>query len=1076
MHERRIVTVFFCAIEESEQVPETRDGIESVLLRLREVIERHLGFVDKFLDRGVMALFGAPSAHEDDPLRAVRAGLAAQEIAGASLRIGINTGEVLWGELAGDRPTAIGDAVNVAQRLMSICPPGRVLVSRAVVEAARGLLRVRGIGPVLLKGRSQPVEAFEALGTAERIAPYRVPRAGSAPMLGRERELARLKELYASGRPAFVVVEGEAGMGKSRLLWEFRGGLVDLREPIVGLQGSCREGAILPREPFAEMIAVRAGVNRAGAAARQAILKCLGEDLERLSLDPIERENLSHLIALSVGVDVPDTRVKDIEPSRLLQETHFAWQAWLRAVTSTAPTLMVVEDLHWADEATLALLEFLARHFTRGRLLVLATIRRGGRPPTGFERMGLAPLGPAQARAICESVLEGPVTEPLAGYLQEKAGGNPYFLAEFARYLRCERLVVGPPFRLAAETTRLPGTLHGLLVSRLDRLAPSPRELLKGASAFGHTFWEGLLRDALEREVADDVRATLEEGLVVRMPDSAIPGDNQLAFQHALLRDAAYSLVTKKERARLHSRIAGLLERAGAEGGRRVRALAAGQWKLAGEAKRAADLWLKIAVEAEAEEVLEEAATAGRQARELAGSVPGGLIAARAFLRMGRVAEARAEIDPIRAAGPAGGDEKIRISLVEASALFFQGKYSDSLALLDREVPGDLKGGLFVEREILRARTLSMLGRFDEVLEAQRSALERSSRAGVEISGPDGRKMLAAFGRIASHILDRRGRQEEALDRVREALAMARAENDRRGVTEGLLYLASVERNFGRRSDAIGHLREALTAALRTGEQGFVRGVKYQLAICHAEAGEFQAARTLLEEALRISEERGDDHGIATAKLLMAEQVYAVTGPLERAETLLREAMETGTRESPPLARAAHEKLGPVLAEMGRVDEAEAAFASCLAEAKARGDAFSLGWSLLHRARLRLSRNRSAAREDAQAALAAWKETKAFPFNTGMTLSLLARLDALEGKGEDARAKIAEARRLVPQDGFFYAYLVVCEDCAAAWLACGEREKGLGLATQAARLAEEKGAKVPLARLCSLIERAAAEG
>ncbi|MBI3097935.1 MAG: adenylate/guanylate cyclase domain-containing protein [Planctomycetes bacterium] len=271
--ERRTVTVLFSdlqgftSLSEGSDPEEVRELIEALFTRLRAAIEAQGGTVDKFIGDAVMAVFGGEQAHEDDALRAVRAGLVMQsEIASFNqekslsleLRIGINSGEVVYGAIAGEKATVMGDAVNVAQRLEAACRPGGILISAAVERATRGSVRTTRLDEITLKGRQERVQPYEATGLLVTDRRYRRAGAEARPMIGRERELSRLRALFEARKPAFVLIEGEAGIGKSRLIWEFHQYLTGVEDGVSWNLGHCREMGPLPMDPWAEMLRKRA--------------------------------------------------------------------------------------------------------------------------------------------------------------------------------------------------------------------------------------------------------------------------------------------------------------------------------------------------------------------------------------------------------------------------------------------------------------------------------------------------------------------------------------------------------------------------------------------------------------------------------------------------------------------------------------------------------------------------------------------------------------------------------------------------------------------------------------------------
>ncbi len=573
--ERRILTVLFSDLSGftslSEQMdPEDVTEIIDALFRLlRGAIEAQGGTVDKFIGDAVMAVFGAPSAHADDPLRAVRAGLAMQAAVAAfnrerglslALRIGINTGEALWGSVAGDRPTAMGDAVNVAQRMESAARPGSVLVTRAVERATFRSIEYRFSADVLPKGRTEAVKTYEAVAVK---ASAEAPGGG---FFGREAELARLVERHASGKGVFVLIEGEGGIGKTRLAAEL---LAKAGASSWTATGRAPEGGKAPLGALADLVRHAAGAEPPAAW----LAKTLPADL-----DPADREIRAQLMALSIGAGAAGDRLAGLDPARAADETRNAWVDWLRA---RSPAALCLDDMEHADPALLALLASLPPRLAGTPVTILLTSRRGLETPAGFEKVELGPLEPEALSALAADALGRPAAAELCAFLRERTGGSPFYAAQLARWLDNEGFLEGEPARLGKRPEKLPDGLQALLVARLDTLDASPRDVVKTASVLGRSFWRGVLSELSGREASLDVAAAEREDVVEPRPASLLPGDAEYAFRQALLQEAAYSLLTKKDRSRLHGAAAAALS---SRAGRPAKSLAARQRDLEGQA------------------------------------------------------------------------------------------------------------------------------------------------------------------------------------------------------------------------------------------------------------------------------------------------------------------------------------------------------------------------------------------------------------------------------------------------------------------------------------------------------------
>ncbi|TPW17614.1 MAG: Large transcriptional regulator, partial [Elusimicrobia bacterium] len=327
------------------------------------------------------------------------------------------------------------------------------------------------------------------------------------------------------------------------------------------LTGRASEEARLPMGPLADAV-------RRWAGGAEAVPSRLAEHLRGSIADGIVAENASHLIALSMGLRIPDARVRELDPQRLQAESLAAWDSWLRSLGNA---LLCVEDLHWADPDSIHALERAATHAPPG-LSILATARPNAIIPAGFSAVPLHPVSLQAIGAIAARVLESPVSGELAAWIAARADGNPFVAEELARFLRAERLIHGDPARLASAPTRIPPGLQGLLVARLDALPAAAKDALKAASVVGSVFWPSVAGVPEE-----DIEEAARRGLVDEAAQTLLPGEREFLFRHALLREAALSLLPKRVRARRHAEAAARLEARAADVGRTALILAAAQ-------------------------------------------------------------------------------------------------------------------------------------------------------------------------------------------------------------------------------------------------------------------------------------------------------------------------------------------------------------------------------------------------------------------------------------------------------------------------------------------------------------------
>ena len=581
--ERRQVTVLFADLSGYTAVAERMDPeavklvVDRSLRRLGSEVEAFGGTVDKYIGDNVMALFGAPVAHEDDAERAVRAALGMQaamdEINESlpgdttfSLRVGVNTGEVIAGAV-GDRYTVTGDTVNVASRLQSAGSPGAVTVGERTVRATRDAVAYRELAPLTLKGKAEPVPAWEATGLT---APQTLRRAASleAPLMGRDRELDALEAAYervvGDGRAHMVTLMGEAGVGKSRLLREF-----ERRLPALEPQAAMRTGRSLPYGSgivywaLGEVIRAEAGIVDSDSSD-EAWSKLCGYVSDVLSEASGPSERSAAQIARSLGLDVPEALdlPGDQDPQRMREIFFSALRTVIEASAGRRPLILAFEDIHWADDGMLDAIEHLAK-WVRAPLLVVCLARDDlleRRPGWGGGRLGatqlfLEPLTSAQSRELVSALLgdHGPAHE-VVPLVAERSGGNPLFAEEMVRRLEEQG---------TAGIAALPDSVQAVLAARLDALDPFERRLVQQAAVVGRTFWEGSL-DALAKQegrpLGPALAALQEKDILAPEPESRLAGEQELAFKHVLIRDVAYGMLPKSVRWQKHVEVARFIE------------------------------------------------------------------------------------------------------------------------------------------------------------------------------------------------------------------------------------------------------------------------------------------------------------------------------------------------------------------------------------------------------------------------------------------------------------------------------------------------------------------------------------
>ena len=583
--ERRVATVLFAdlsgytAIAERLDPEDTKALIDRALGRLsREVIDRG-GHVDKYIGDNVMAVFGAPVAHEDDPERAVRAGLAMQEAMseinaeiGAraasrdlelALRVGINSGELMAGRV-GDRYTVTGDTVNVAARLQAAGQPGTVTVGPSTRRLTAAVIEYRDLEPLTLKGKSEPIPAWEAVGVVD-VTPRSRSRRSEAPLIGRDEELALLLSLFdrvaRESRPHLVTVFGQAGVGKSRLLGELASALRNRADPGDTLIGrSPPYGTAMTYSALGEIIRDRFGIPETEAPA--TVVEKLGTGIDRLKSaeQEIDTDRIAAQIARVLGIDSQAESTADVDPEQVRDRIFAAVRQLVSLVAENSPLVVAIEDIHWADEGMLDLIEHLAGS-DGGPVLILCLARDElleRRPSWGGGRrnattISLDPLSDDEAQKLVQTLLSGEEQgRELAEQVARRSGGNPLFAEEMVNRLREEG---------SDDVGELPDSVHAVLAARLDALEPEERRLMQAASVVGQSFGEQTVGELTGGgPVADSLAALVDKDLLSYSTTSRLAGEREFTFKHVLIRDVAYATLPRSVRAQKHFDVAQIIE------------------------------------------------------------------------------------------------------------------------------------------------------------------------------------------------------------------------------------------------------------------------------------------------------------------------------------------------------------------------------------------------------------------------------------------------------------------------------------------------------------------------------------
>jgi len=577
---RKLASIVFCDVTGSTALGEQLDP--EVLRRLitqyfdemRVVLTRHGGTVEKFIGDAVMAVFGVPVTHEDDALRAVRAAFemrslvadivtpGTNEPGALQVRIGVNTGDVIAGDASAGHGFVSGDAVNVAARLEQAAAPGQILIGESTYRLAAVFVDADPIPALDLKGKSQPVAAYELIGVrseASRTASSRTE------VIGRTQELSALlatfEEVVQERTPRWVTVTGAAGAGKSALIDTFRNSISARGRFLSGHCLSYGEGITF--WPVAEIVKQAAGITELDGSTEEA------QDRLRALVDGAADEELL-VSRLSTALGLADHAVGT-------QEIMWAVRSLLQHLASDEPTVIVIDDIHWAEPTLLDLVEYLAA-FIQGSPVMIVTVGREElleqRPQWIGESTSIAldALTPDNVRTLLGLLLGDDQLPPeIEQYVLGAGQGNPLYIQEILKMLLEEKLLERRDGRWRAEIKleeyRVPRTIQALLAARLERLPQEERAVVQHGSVIGTEFWFGAVTALTTEELRQEIGRSLHSLVrrdVLKPQLSELAGEDSFRFAQSLMRDAAYDALPKEHRAELHEKVAGWLrEQAG---------------------------------------------------------------------------------------------------------------------------------------------------------------------------------------------------------------------------------------------------------------------------------------------------------------------------------------------------------------------------------------------------------------------------------------------------------------------------------------------------------------------------------
>lgn len=899
---RKVVTILFADIVSSTALTEKLDPEDAreVAQKFYEMVEHAItrwyeGTVANLLGDAVLAVFGLPVSHEDDPERAVRAGLAirdAMPVLNAHLtaaygvelgvRVGINTGEVVAASGSTfDRDVLVSDAVTVAYRLQETVTAGMVVVGERTHRLAINAIEFRALPPMKVKGKAAALQVWEAV----KPLPERTEiRRATAPLVGRHAELGLLQHHYTRSRDGQVVqlvtVFGQPGVGKSRLLREFLAEVRDSTPPPLVLRGrNVAFGGQIGYHALLDILRSQADLldTDSPEMVRDKVAGWLREVL------PDHAELLDGLLLAVSTEDEPA-----IDPSLLRQRLFDAWRTLIGALAAQRPLILALEDLHWADDGVLDFVEMVSRSAEPMALLVLCLARPDlleRRPTWGGGRrnavgLDLTPLHPDETVQLVAALSSDALAPELRQMVAQRAEGNPLFAEELVRML----------MEGSTPGVAIPDTVQAVLSARIDRLAPNERKILQAASVVGRVFWPSAVAPIAglsDGEIADALENLIVKELILIRPRSTVAGEREYFFRHILNRDVAYGLLPKSARQRAHLEAARWFLTKFAGRPEEVVEVVAEHFRLGGDDVQAADYLRR----------------AGVKARRLYANAD----ALRLF------DEALAAAD--RAALPPGDRARIYRDRGEVHQLL--GNYGAALedfrtGLTEAQRAGDprLEGILENRIGLIHHRE----AQFDD------AAVHFTNAVALAREAHDDLTLGQSLVDLANIDWDRQVMRPDH-PALTEGLGFLRAGGDGSSLARALNLLAMSHLGEGHAAAAAAAAEEALSAARAAGDKSKEATSLSYLSRIHGFVGQYEDAIRLGREAIAIAEEIGDRRRKAYCLTFIGEPSVAI-GRWGEAIDLLEEDLLLVREFAKVLTPWPHMYLGVVLLHAGANDRA----------------------------------------------------------------------------------------------------------------------------------------------------------
>ncbi len=1068
LEQRKLVTILFCDIVASTALSEHLDPedvlemMDGALKAYSEAVSEFGGTVARLMGDGLLAFFGAPVGREDDAVRAVRCGLAITRatrlyaakveaqwgVTGFNVRVGLNTGPVALGEVGsenGSEWTAMGDAINLAARVQSAAPPGCVLIAHDTYVHVRGIFETRTLDPILFKGKSEVIQVY----VIEREKPrtFRVTTRGvegvETNMIGRETELKQLQAAFnwanEEHETQIVTLVGEPGVGKSRLLREFDVWLDERPEGILHFAGRATADMLkLPYALIRNIFAFRFEILESDSAAlardklQRGIAGFLGAD----------SAPKAHAIGNLIGFDFSSSPyLLGEDPQQLTQLGLFAITEFFGKVAGNKPVVIFLDDIHWADDKSLDLVNHIVRAKRELRLLVVCLSR-----PALFERriplwmdqqdfhtrIELRPLSQQDTRTLIMDILRKVefIPDDLCDLIVVNAEGNPFYVEEIIKMLLDDGVILKSEPEWLVDSSRLtdlriPPTLTGVLQARLDALPPAERELLQRAAVVGRIFWDDAvshLRTEEEtplQDIGQLLDALHRRELIRAREDSVFDGTHEYIFRHNILHDVTYESVLRRLRRIYHAQVAEWLVKRSGDRINEYTGMIARHYEQAGQYQQAVTFFSKAAESALNISAYHEAIDWADQALVLVEELPADqsrdVLEAQLRAYLGQAYRWLSDFSRARELYEQSlllfqkADDKPGI----VKALYELGWLVGSIMRRYAEAEEYFQVSLTMAQEIGDKRGIAWAynglgaiahyqGDYTEAIRFYQSSLQIAREIGDHMRTAGA---LNNLGLVKAEL----GRLEEAQGDLEAGLQIFKTIGNRSGLASPIMNLGNLARFQGKHEEADRLFREALTIYEETGDRAGISVCLWSLGSMARIDGDYELAKEKYSEALMIAREIGSPAGIGSSLEDLA-MVSRLQGQYDEARRYLEEVLKMAgdVGDHHEVANALL-NLGGVARAQGQYDEARHYLEDSVVMNMEHGNRRALARAILFLGDVAFAQNDcTAARRYYQDSLAIYRE---FDHRLGISLTLggLGDVGVALGDIDSARHQFHEA-------------------------------------------------------------------